>query len=160
MSHLAASCFVVTSSQTVWVKSSSPLKLNLGSAGLGVNLSFSGSGSLLESDQGFVIGLAVFMAVAMVLTLLPYLRVMALAVIAGGGVALLIGFGALSKIRQPSGSGVLDRIGDALIQRSPGVGVYLLIIGGSLAALGGVLTLLTPRSTVTAGPMPMPDQRL
>jgi len=42
---------------------------------------------------------------------------------------------------------LIDQLRDEVVQRSPGIGVYLILIGGSLGLLGGVLTLLTPRST-------------
>ncbi len=153
---VAAACFLITSSLTAWVNTSSPVRLNLGSGGSGLNLTFGSSGSLSGDGQGFLIGVASFMTVAVLLTLVPYLRVFALAVLASGAAALLLGLGALVTIREPSGSSVLDQIRDKIVQHSPAAGVYLCIIGGSLAVIGGLLTLLTPRTTAVAIPSHVP----
>jgi hypothetical protein len=152
---VAGAGFMLTASQSAWVRITSPVGGSVGYGGIGLNMDLNQAGGLQEGDAAILAKLALLTSLAAVVALLPFLRIAGLAVGVQGLLAVGAGWLSLWAIRHPhDAGGVLDDIGRALVRQSPGPGPYLLIIGGGLAALSGLLTLLTPRRTFAVVPMP------
>ena len=146
---------VVVAGNSSWVKTTSPFGLTAGNNSVvGLSVSLNRAGGLDHETAQAVMALALVIGIAAIVTLVPYLRFVAVGVIVAGGLTAGVGIAELSQINEPAGSGVFDRLRHAVVQQSPGVGVYLMIIGGALAVMSGLVTLLTPRTTAVAQATP------
>lgn len=152
---LGASVLMLVASQLPWIKENPVITPEISFGFGGMTIDLGDSQGLGPSMTQVLVIAALGVATLAIISLIPYLRFLCAAVllIGGSGVALaLVTINEINKAVTTDprfGSPVGRVIGNALnhvYQLSPGPGVYILILGGTLAVISGALALLTPRS--------------
>lgn len=136
---------IFTATQLEWVRVDSRVDVNLSFESVGAGLNLDQSAHLEPGDQKVVAGWAVAMLTCALITLVPYLRIAGLFVVALGALCVATGIGALSWTNKPA-EGLLDgRFETFVVDVTPGPGPYVLILGGCVGVMSGLVTLLTQR---------------
>jgi hypothetical protein len=138
---LSASVLMLVSSQLPWIRTTSPVAFDYW-----IDVHVDSSGGLDTNAIRVLVIAAVAVAALAVMSLLPYLRLLCAAVVVVGGVCIALALGVMSEINKPVADNVLAPLASNVYQRSPGIGIYVLIAGSTLAIISGALTLLTPRA--------------
>lgn len=137
----AASVLMLVSSQLSWIHTTSPVAFDYW-----IDVRVDNSGGLDLTAIKVLVIAALAVAVLAALSLIPYLRFLCAVVVVIGGVCIALTLGVMSEINKPGTSNLAGHIVSNVYQRSPGIGIYVLIAGSTLAIISGALTLLTPRT--------------
>ena len=137
---LGASALMLVSSQLPWMCTTSPVAFDYW-----IDVRVDSSGGLDANAIRVLVIAALAVAVLAVMSLVPYLHFLCAAVVVIGGVCIALALGVMSGINQPAPGNILGHLVSNVYHRSPGIGIYVLMAGSTLAIISGALTLLTPR---------------
>jgi hypothetical protein len=138
---LSASVLMLISSQLPWVRTTSPIAFDYW-----IDVRVDNSGALDVNAIKVLVIAALAVATLAVMSLIPYLRMLCAVVVVIGGVCIALALGVMSEINRPVTGNLVGHVVSNASQRGPGMGIYVLIAGSTLAIISGALTLLTPRT--------------